>query len=161
MSDPVVNPRTIAGPPPLPRQAAPAAGLFSKDRLKEAAEIAESEAAAAAAAAGPAPVAVPMPAPAPAAVRATAPVPPVAPVVEEVTEDAPRQYKMTFSLPTDLRSRLRSVYRATRTVEDDESLSAMLAGLIERECIRREAIYNGGQRYVGGGENLKQGRPLR
>ena len=139
MSDSPVNARPV-GPPPPRRQVAPAqAGLFSRDRVRDAAE---AEAAF-------------THTPDERTQVVTAPT-----AAEPEAIASSQSYKMTFSLPEDLRNRLRSVYRATRTPEDDESLSAMLAGLIQRECLRREAIYNGGERYSGGGDKLRQGRPL-
>lgn len=68
--------------------------------------------------------------------------------------------KVTFGLPADLRFRMRAMYRATKDAEDEMYLSEMLARIIERECERREQLYNGGARFTGGERNLPRGRPL-
>lgn len=63
-------------------------------------------------------------------------------------------------VPTDLRARIRSAYRATSAQEGHRSFSDFVAGLLEAEAIRLEGRYNDGRRFAGGQEPLTPGRPL-
>jgi len=77
-----------------------------------------------------------------------------APVKESAT------WKMTFHLPSDLRLRVRAVFKATKDFEGELTFAQMLSGIIERECEAREAKYNKGERFRGGEQNLPRGRPF-
>ena len=55
---------------------------------------------------------------------------------------------------------MRAVFKSTRDAEDEDSFSAMLCNIIERECARRESLYNGGERFTGGEKLLARGRPF-
>ncbi|MFC3690343.1 ParB family protein [Aquipuribacter hungaricus] len=63
-------------------------------------------------------------------------------------------------VPTDLRARIRSAYRATSVQEGHRSFSDFVAGLLEAEATRLEGRYNDGRRFAGGQEPLTPGRPL-
>lgn len=52
------------------------------------------------------------------------------------------------------------MFKATAAAEKDPSFGAMLCTIIERECLRRENIYNAGAKYVGDETPLPPGRPL-
>ena len=88
------------------------------------------------------------------------------PVIARVEEVSPASVgassnndKLTFRLPNDLRERVRAVFRATRVMEGDEYFSEMLCRIIEQECVRRESVYNGGERFPEAGR-LPRGRPF-
>lgn len=68
--------------------------------------------------------------------------------------------KTTIEMPVQLRDRMRAVFRATSSIEGEDTLKEMLNKLIEQECSRREAIYNNGAPFDGGERNLPRGRPL-
>lgn len=62
-------------------------------------------------------------------------------------------------VPTDLRARIRSAYRATSAQEGHRSFSDFVAGLLA-EAARLEGRYNDGRRSAGGQEPLTPGGPL-
>jgi hypothetical protein len=68
--------------------------------------------------------------------------------------------RISFDLPADLRQRVRAAFKATRNDEDDESFGDMMRKIVAAECERREAVYNGGQRYSGDSRPLRAGRPI-
>lgn len=68
--------------------------------------------------------------------------------------------QINVMVPTDLRARIRSAYRATSAAERHRSFSDFVAGLLEAEAERLEARYNDGQRFGGGQQPLTPGRPL-
>lgn len=87
--------------------------------------------------------------------------PTLAPVTPPVSSTAvTRKEKMSFNLTRDTQDRLRAVFLATRTQEEDSSLSSIAEELIVAECERREALYNGGARYKTSNKPLPAGRPI-
>lgn len=68
--------------------------------------------------------------------------------------------QINVMVATDLRTRIRSAYRATSAAEGHRSFSDFVAGLLEAEAERLEARYNGGRRFEGGQQPLTPGRPL-
>lgn len=70
-----------------------------------------------------------------------------------------RKPSATFYIPEALQIRGRAAFRHTQILEGDESYSHMVAKAYEAEVQRREALYNGGQPFSGGGP-LPAGRPL-
>lgn len=81
----------------------------------------------------------------------------------QVPQAAPRpavKAQINVMVPSDLRARIRSAYRATSAGEGHRSFSDFVASLLEAEAARLEKQYNGGQRYGGGEQPLAPGRPL-
>lgn len=68
--------------------------------------------------------------------------------------------QVNVMVPSDLRARIRSAYRATSVQEGHRSFSDFVATLLESEAVRLEGRYNGGQRFSGGQQPLPPGRPL-
>lgn len=68
--------------------------------------------------------------------------------------------QINVTVSTDLRTRVRSAYRATSAAEKHRTFSDFAASLLEAEASRLEAQYNDGQRFGGGQEPLTPGRPL-
>lgn len=92
---------------------------------------------------------------------ATVFVPAAAPATTAPPRTAPiAQRRITFDLPEDLRLRVRTVFKKTRNDEDDESFGDMMRKMTEAECRRREALYNGGQRYPTDARPLQAGRSI-
>lgn len=83
-----------------------------------------------------------------------------APTAATVPTRKPRPLTVTFAIPQDLRTRARAMFRATAQVEGDDSFAGMLCSIIERECERREARYNAGERFTGGEQMLLPGRKI-
>ena len=67
---------------------------------------------------------------------------------------------LTVELPVDLRARVRATFRATKDIEGPEFFAQFMAQLLEQECDRREALYNGGQPFPDGDKMLPRGRPF-
>lgn len=68
--------------------------------------------------------------------------------------------QINVMVPTDLRARIRSAYRATAAAEGHRSFSDFVATLLEEEAKRLEARHNSGQPFAGGEQPLTPGRPL-
>lgn len=81
-------------------------------------------------------------------------------VAEEASTAATVKTQINVMVPTDLRTRIRSAYRATSATEGHRSFSDFVAGLLEAEAKRLEARYNDGRRFRGGEQPLTPGRPL-
>lgn len=69
-----------------------------------------------------------------------------------------RHPRITFDIPTDLRTRVRAMFTVTHFEEGEDTFSAMLCNILARECTRREAEYNGGERFKGGERPIPPGR---
>ncbi len=123
----------------------------------------------------PPPALAPAPAPAPQPVRTDAAdgteidvdrapaVLPRAEAPQQVAQAAPRptiKAQINVMVPSDLRARIRSAYRATSAAEGHRSFSDFVATLLEAEAARLEEQYNAGQRFGGGEQPLTPGRPL-
>lgn len=81
----------------------------------------------------------------------------------QVQQAAPRaavKAQVNVMVPSDLRARVRSAYRATSAAEGHRSFSDFVASLLEAEAVRLEQQYNSGQRFGGGEQPLTPGRPL-
>lgn len=70
-----------------------------------------------------------------------------------------RKPSATFYIPEALQARGRAAFRHTQNLEGDDSYSHMVAKAYEAEVQRREALYNDGKPFSGGGP-LPAGRPL-
>lgn len=78
---------------------------------------------------------------------------------ENVDVSAPNvKVKSSFYIRESTQSRARAAFRATAHLEDDETYSDFAEKAILAEVQRREAIYNEGNQYSGGGKRLAPGR---
>jgi hypothetical protein len=68
------------------------------------------------------------------------------------------QVKLTVRIPRELRDRFRAMFHYTSAIEGDQSMGELLETLMDRECLRREQEYNGGQPFTGGQIPLLRGR---
>jgi hypothetical protein len=66
--------------------------------------------------------------------------------------------KSSFYLRENTQNRARAAFRATAHLEDDETYSDFAEKAILAEVERREALYNQGNQYSGGGKRLAPGR---
>ncbi|MFF1635413.1 hypothetical protein [Leifsonia sp. NPDC058248] len=71
-----------------------------------------------------------------------------------------RRATITFYLGEPLRDRARAAFRSTSLVEEDATWSEMLAKALLAEVERREAEHNDGDRFTGGDDPLRPGRPI-
>lgn len=98
--------------------------------------------------------------------QAVTPVEPVAESTQASVTEAPARSRaakkpsITVELPADLRERARAVFRHTKHLEGPEFFNELIAELLERECERREQLYNNGERFLGGERPLPRGRPF-
>lgn len=158
MSDPVD--RTVSGPPP--RRRASASTLLQQNRGAEASQEVQPTVAAPSEQTWPPAGIAPVPSPVTHGIEPEQPRGMEPGGEREPSQNvAPRlMSKVTFDLPTDLRNRVRLVYKRTNSQEDDDTFAHMMRKIIEAECERREALYNGGERFAGESKPLRGGRPL-
>ena len=80
---------------------------------------------------------------------------------QEANQKPKRRPNLTIDIEPDLRARVRAVYKATHDREGEDTFQGMIWKVLEDLCIRREQYYNNGQRFDGGDEAFRRGRPIR
>ena len=73
---------------------------------------------------------------------------------------AAAKVQLNAAVPSDLRARARTTYRATAHLEGHRSFSDFVATAIETEIHRLEQLHNAGQPFTGPDQPLPTGRPL-
>lgn len=68
--------------------------------------------------------------------------------------------QVTFYMPVEDRQRAKAAYLATSGQEMDASWSEFVTRAVMSEVLRRERVYNEGEKFPGGTRNLAPGRKL-
>ena len=81
-------------------------------------------------------------------------------VPEEPVAPKSRRAQVTFYMDAEFRDRARAAYRATSSIEGDESWSDFIELAVRNEVVRRERLHNEGERYEGSSRRLRPGRKI-
>lgn len=90
--------------------------------------------------------------------RASAPAEALAPVQKSQPASASKQ--ITFYMAADDLKRAKAAYTATSGQEMDRSWSDFISRAVLMEVARRERVYNEGENFPGGTQNLAPGRRI-